>query len=53
MAVASHTRASTISHGTASRSADHLMLEVVVGRLLEWMVSSVEGVRARMHRGAR
>jgi hypothetical protein len=29
------------------------LLDAVVGRLLEWMVNSVEGVRERLHRNTR
>jgi len=36
-----------------TRSSDQILLETVVGRLLEWVVSSVEGVRDRLHRSAR
>jgi hypothetical protein len=34
----------------APRGADSPLLEAVVGTLLEWVVSSVEEVRARFHR---
>jgi len=37
----------------APRTSDHSVLDMVVGRLLEWMVNSVEDVRARLHRGGR
>jgi hypothetical protein len=36
------------------RRVDHPLLEMAVGRLLEWVVSSVEGLRdRRLHRGRR
>jgi hypothetical protein len=53
MAFVTQTRTSALAHSNASRSSDQLSLEVVVGRLLEWMVNSVEGVRERLHRSMR
>jgi hypothetical protein len=38
---------------SAPRSAEHPLLEMAVGRLLEWVVSSVEGLRDRQLRRGR
>jgi hypothetical protein len=40
--------AASITH---PRVSQHPLVDTVVGRLLEWMVLSVEGVRARFYRG--
>ena len=47
MAAASPTR------NVVPRASEHPLLETVAGRLLEWMVNSVEGLRARLHRNGR
>ena len=47
MAAASPTRT------LVPRTSEHPLLETVTGRLLEWMVNSVEGLRARLYRNVR
>jgi hypothetical protein len=41
----------TAASVTQPRAPQHPLVDTVVGRLLEWMVLSVEGVRARFYRG--
>jgi hypothetical protein len=46
MAAASHPH----SHSLSPRSSEPSLVDTVVGRLLEWVVNSVEDTRARLHR---
>ena len=46
MAAASHPH----SYSLATRFSEPSLVDTVVGRLLEWVVNSVEDTRARLHR---